>query len=128
MLSAMDDGTLSARAMLAPFWDLYALGRECASPYFHSALSWPEACILLQHLIHFSGKMNDVLAAIITPAAVPMLPSVSRHPISRKDASPRLYLHSASRTDAPPYVCRFIPSAFGIPSPTVGSILWAKKM
>ena len=126
MLSAMDDGTLSARVMPAPFEDLYALGRECASPYFHPALSRPEACILLQHLIHFSGKMNDVLAAMITPAAVPMLPSVSRHPISRKDASPRLYLHSASRTDALPSCCRFIPSAFGMLSPTAVSILWAK--
>ena len=65
MLSAMVWNMLSARAMLVLLCALYVLGRERTCRNYHPALARPIACAVGQQRIHFSGKMNDVLAEMI---------------------------------------------------------------
>ena len=65
MQSAMVGNMLSARAMLVRFGALYALGRERTCRNYHPALARPIACAVGQQRIHFSGKMNGVLAEMI---------------------------------------------------------------
>ena len=65
MQSAMVWNMLSARAMLVPFGALYVLGRERTCRCYHPALARPIACAVGQQRIHFSGKMNGVLAEMI---------------------------------------------------------------
>ena len=62
MQSAMVWNMLSARAMLMQNGALYALGRERTCRCYHPALARPIACAVGQQVIHFSGKMNGVLA------------------------------------------------------------------
>ena len=60
------------------FGGLYAHGRESSGQYYHSVLSRLKECTIEQRLVYFSGKMNNVLAEMITPAAVRMLPFIVR--------------------------------------------------
>ena len=65
MQSTMVWNMLSARAMLVPFGALYVLGRERTCQCYHPALARPIACAVGQQRIHFSGKMNGVLAEMV---------------------------------------------------------------
>ena len=86
--SAMAFFILSARVMLVPFGPLYARGRERTCRYFHPAFARPIEFVVEQHLIHFFGKMNDVLAEMILLQPRERSFLFPEHATSRMNAQP----------------------------------------
>ena len=88
MQSAITYFMLTARAMLVPNGALYARGRERTCRYFHPAFARPIACVVGQQLIHFFGKMNDVLAEMILLQPKERCFLFPEHATSRMNAQP----------------------------------------
>ncbi len=88
MLSAITYFMLTAYAMLVNNDALYARGRERTCRYFHPAFARPIEFVVEQHLIHFFGKMNDVLAEMILLQPSERCFLFPEHATSRMNAQP----------------------------------------